>query len=255
MEAGLTPVELKRVRHGIFSTEIPVDLAGIPAELIALIERCPEARTYQFVVKSIKRPPRENLGALREKFSIPFDPGNDQGDLRKLLRELNQCNIELRKEREYIAQCLASIKEKDRILKEITSERAPLREENKRYRKELHLLRDALNEGRAPKGEINKDFKEKKSIAGRGSLFREEQLQIHKALSDLFLKVAVSKGPLAPPPPCEVPYDILIPVYNAYEHVARCVESVLRQTTRITYHSISSMTQARIVGFSSLGIF
>ncbi|MBZ0252230.1 MAG: glycosyltransferase family 2 protein, partial [Candidatus Methylomirabilis sp.] len=33
-----------------------------------------------------------------------------------------------------------------------------------------------------------------------------------------------------PPPPCRRAYDILIPIYNAYDHVKRCVESVLRHT-------------------------
>ena len=33
-----------------------------------------------------------------------------------------------------------------------------------------------------------------------------------------------------PPPQCTATYEILIPIYNAYEHVQRCVASVLRHT-------------------------
>ncbi len=42
--------------------------------------------------------------------------------------------------------------------------------------------------------------------------------------------VLADSRPQAPLTPCASTYDILIPIYNAYEHVERCVESVLQHT-------------------------
>lgn len=44
------------------------------------------------------------------------------------------------------------------------------------------------------------------------------------------MTIAKSRPPPGAPSDCTAIYDILVPIYNAYDHVKRCVESVLRHT-------------------------
>lgn len=51
-DAGLRISELRRTRRGIFNTEVEVDRALVPGEVLETIQRDPEAQTYQFVLKA-----------------------------------------------------------------------------------------------------------------------------------------------------------------------------------------------------------
>src|SRR5581483_4721466 len=51
--AGLSPVEVHRVRRPMFSTEVAVDPTGVSAAVIERLRSDPEAETYQFVSKSV----------------------------------------------------------------------------------------------------------------------------------------------------------------------------------------------------------
>ena len=73
-EAGLVITDLRRVRIPAFETELPVDRASIPTDVLELVLADPEAETYQFV----------------------FSATNDTGDLR--LRRQADRNIELESE-------------------------------------------------------------------------------------------------------------------------------------------------------------
>jgi 2-polyprenyl-3-methyl-5-hydroxy-6-metoxy-1,4-benzoquinol methylase len=52
-EAGLVPVDMKRVVRPLFQTELGVTREGIGRETLKLILEDPEAETYQFVVKAV----------------------------------------------------------------------------------------------------------------------------------------------------------------------------------------------------------
>jgi 2-polyprenyl-3-methyl-5-hydroxy-6-metoxy-1,4-benzoquinol methylase len=52
-EAGLQVVEVRRVLRPPFETELEVDHATVPADVLALALEDPEAQTYQFVVRAV----------------------------------------------------------------------------------------------------------------------------------------------------------------------------------------------------------
>jgi 2-polyprenyl-3-methyl-5-hydroxy-6-metoxy-1,4-benzoquinol methylase len=50
--AGYTVSDLRRIRRGLFETEIALDPASIPADALSFVCRDPEAATYQFVFRA-----------------------------------------------------------------------------------------------------------------------------------------------------------------------------------------------------------
>ena len=49
-DAGFLTAELRRTSRGIFDTEIEVDRESVPEEVLRLVQKDPEASTYQFVL-------------------------------------------------------------------------------------------------------------------------------------------------------------------------------------------------------------
>lgn len=172
MDCGLTPVELRRVSHGLFETEVPFEPSRLPAGALDRLEECSEARTYQFILKARLAPPGEPLAAYLERFAQGIvHPGTD------LARELELRKRELRETREELAR---TAEEKD-------------------------ALRDRIDLWNAD-GEADRRL---------GVLGAE----------------AAGNGPGDDaPPPCRRLYDIIIPVYNAFPQLERCVASVLSHT-------------------------
>ena len=52
-EAGLVPVEIRRVIVPIFGTEIPIERGEVPQDVVTDVLRDPESETYQFVVRAV----------------------------------------------------------------------------------------------------------------------------------------------------------------------------------------------------------
>lgn len=206
MDAGLTPVELHRVRHGTFETEIPVEIERLPARLLPLLEQCPDSRTYQFIIKARNSAPQQALASYVEQFSLPLaDTTEDDLLLKSCLGNLDKLRQELRDARDYIATCTAAIQEKDMTIDVIAQERASL------LQNVSHL-----------------------AAAGDG-LQKQLAIQIQKTgeLNTLVTRLraaANENSNLRPAAPAADPVDIIIPVYNAFDETRACLASVLRHT-------------------------
>lgn len=66
-DAGLVPVEIERTTVGPYDTEIEVDPASVPQEVIDLVLADPDATTYQFVVKAVPDDANAALSKLRRE--------------------------------------------------------------------------------------------------------------------------------------------------------------------------------------------
>ena len=78
-EAGFLTTDLRRTTQGLFTTEIEVDGALIPNEVVRLLQEDPEAMTYQFLLAA--RPYTGTGGAVA-------DHGRPTGELIGLLHEI-----------------------------------------------------------------------------------------------------------------------------------------------------------------------
>lgn len=101
-EADLEIGVLERTTRGIFDTEVVVDRESVPDEVLELLRRDPEARTYQFVLTAhpagepgAATKARERLG--RERHSTgPLGPSRTPEErLANLLRQLEGRNRQL----------------------------------------------------------------------------------------------------------------------------------------------------------------
>lgn len=87
-QAGLTPVDSRRVVHDPFATEIPLDPADFPAPLVDRLRADPETTTYQFVIRSVPTQGVAGTAALS---------GDDAGEeLVARHQELEQARAQLR---------------------------------------------------------------------------------------------------------------------------------------------------------------
>lgn len=68
-DAGLVPVDFRRTTADFFDTEIPVARDEVPPDVLARLNRDPEGRTYQFVVKAIPVDSSPGLRRLYEENS------------------------------------------------------------------------------------------------------------------------------------------------------------------------------------------
>ena len=212
VDTGMTPMELKRVVHPTFGTEIPIATDRLPAELFPVLDRCPESRTYQFVVKAVKRPPTEPFAAYVDKFLLPSTPVAEKDlILQSYLRELETFRREVREARDYIAVCTKTIKEKDENVDHLKKILEREQEEKERLLHSVVASRNSLDENAATRvtERIERRLRDIRELLGQG---------------------ATSSGS---PSRCDSPYDILIPIYNAHDHVKMCVESVLTHTDAI----------------------
>ncbi|MCE5242588.1 MAG: glycosyltransferase [Desulfobacteraceae bacterium] len=101
LAAGLAPVELKRVRHDLFATEIPVEVDKISPKLLSLLKNWPEASTYQFVLHAVKKPAQEDLATLAARFSLPGASTENDSELNSLMEELEAKRREIRELHEH----------------------------------------------------------------------------------------------------------------------------------------------------------
>ena len=193
MDCGLTPVELRRVRHGLFETEVPFEPSRLPDETLERLAHCPEAQTYQFILKAVMAPAEEPLSAFLERFAPP------------------------------------------------ASEHAA------GFAEELELRKRELRETRA---ELARTSAEKDGLRDRTDLWNADA-EADRRLGLLGAELA-GRGPGDDAPPsCRRLYDILIPVYNAFEHLQRCVASVLANTEarHPVYLLDDASTDARVLPF------
>ncbi|MFI5003718.1 MAG: methyltransferase domain-containing protein [Solirubrobacterales bacterium] len=101
-EAELAIVEMHRQEAPIDTTEIAVHTDAVPAEVIRELERDPDARTYQFVIKALPLAApgmRELQGRLREQ-ALATDAaaqklGRVERELEPRIRELEQALADL----------------------------------------------------------------------------------------------------------------------------------------------------------------
>ena len=66
-EAGLVPVEIRRVVVPVFQTEIPIERTDVPQEILAEILRDPESESYQFVVRAVKDNGTQSIRLMAEQ--------------------------------------------------------------------------------------------------------------------------------------------------------------------------------------------
>jgi GT2 family glycosyltransferase/glycosyltransferase involved in cell wall biosynthesis/2-polyprenyl-3-methyl-5-hydroxy-6-metoxy-1,4-benzoquinol methylase len=207
LDSGLTPVELRRVSHGLFETEVTFEPSRLPEGTLERLSECPEARTYQFVLKARREPAREPLSAYLERFA-PAAAAPAAG----FAAELELRKRELRETRESLA---AAVAEKD----------------------SLRLWNAAA-------------VAEKDSLRARVDLWNADA-EADRRLGLIAAELS-GRGPGdEPPPPCRRIYDIVIPVYNAFEHLERCLASVLAHTP--TRHPVylldDASTDPRVLPF------
>jgi 2-polyprenyl-3-methyl-5-hydroxy-6-metoxy-1,4-benzoquinol methylase len=242
IDAGLTPEELKRVTYDVFSTEIPVEIGKLPAGLFLILDRCLETHTYQFVIKAGKSTPKEDFSVYMERFSLPPPQSSDQEEeLGKYLKDLEKKRKELREAREYISTCIATITEKEHIIEDVASDRASLQrklEEKEEAMKKLRLALDC-------------EKSEKEKLYNQHSIQEEQKnefivsrvtFKIESRLQDIQSKLRGIGTYSAQSFFWDCAYDILIPIYNAFDHAKRCIESVLKNTA--TNHKIYLLDDA-----------
>lgn len=108
-DAELGLAELRRHELNLDASEVPFEADAVPAELREALERDPDARTYQYVVKAI---PMERAG-LRE--------------LQARLRELAELRLELGRATSRVAELEQALTERARALAEIGGREGELR--------------------------------------------------------------------------------------------------------------------------------
>lgn len=234
VNAGLTPTELKRVTHDVFDTELPVLADRLPSSLVSAIDRCPEARTYQFVMKAIKSAPTEPIATYVKKFSLPGPPiDQTEHELQTYFAELENKRKELRETRDYISTCTAAI---DRLVAERVEERLKLEKKIAERETTIHTLQQDLDrEIDRSRHHAETAYLDQDALSAlvKGTI----ESRVNSMCADL-LSPCTDEVPEV----CREPYDILIPIYNAYDHVKKCVESVLNHTA--PHHQIYLLDDA-----------
>jgi glycosyltransferase involved in cell wall biosynthesis/GT2 family glycosyltransferase/2-polyprenyl-3-methyl-5-hydroxy-6-metoxy-1,4-benzoquinol methylase len=211
MDAGLTPMELRRVRHGIFATEIPVETERLPARLVPMLELCPDARTYQFIIKARKSAPHQDINEFVRIFSLPLsDSESDEQLLQSCLSELEKHRLDLRGAREYISTCTTTIKEKDSLIDSLAMERADLQ----RSAQDSAFLK-------SDNQKLQKQLAVQHQKTSELTILSERLRSEAKASPASQQNAETGTAPLL---------DIIIPVYNAFDETRRCLDSVLRNT-------------------------
>lgn len=66
-DAGLLVIELQRTLRGIFDTEVEIDREQVPEEVLRLVQKDPEASTYQFVLSAQRA---DETGTLAKKVQL-----------------------------------------------------------------------------------------------------------------------------------------------------------------------------------------
>lgn len=197
VDAGLAPIELRRVRHGIFATEIPIKTELLPPRLVPMLEHCPESRTYQFIIKAQKTVSHKDIAEYVRQFSLPLiDTASDEHLLQTCLANLEKHRKDLRETRDYIE----TFKNERAMLHRNAQDCSLLKADNEKLQKQLSVQHRKTGELAAITERLHAELK-------ASGASRTEQ----------------SSSP-APP------VDIIIPVYNAFNEVRRCLDSVIKHT-------------------------
>ena len=139
-EAGLVPVETRRVIMPLFQSELGVKREGVPQATISQILKDAEAETYQFVVKAVLDNGTRTLATLSDRVNELSDRANDEVVRTALLRREMQEHEErtedygrLQEEREVLLEELRilrrELKQSDGMLKEARREAAERQQE------------------------------------------------------------------------------------------------------------------------------
>ncbi len=137
-EAELGAAEIFRQPLNLEASEVPFDAGAVPAGLLEVLSRDPEARTYQFVIKAI---PIEAEG-MREMQRRMRELAHGSALVRDRIAELETENAQLRKLSEYTGELRAALIEAhDQVLRR-DEEVQRLRPEVDRLRTELNVERD-----------------------------------------------------------------------------------------------------------------
>jgi 2-polyprenyl-3-methyl-5-hydroxy-6-metoxy-1,4-benzoquinol methylase len=107
VDAGLVVVEMRRTRAGIFEVEFSLQPEDFQPELVAEIERDPEAETYQFLAKAV---PDDGLQAMAELKEREEGQRIKILDLKRQIESLEQNRL---KEQAETRQKLAEIESLD----------------------------------------------------------------------------------------------------------------------------------------------
>lgn len=86
-EAGLIPVETRRIVMPLFQTELAIDRDNVSQSIINTILEDPEAETYQFVVKAVQDNGTRTLAKLADRVNELADRAHDEVVRTALLRK------------------------------------------------------------------------------------------------------------------------------------------------------------------------
>ena len=92
-EAGLVPVEFRRVSVPVFGTEIPVDKNDVDDQALAAILADRESLVYQFVVKAVRGDGSGSLGNLSHELIAISDQLVDEQRRYDALASMYQSNL------------------------------------------------------------------------------------------------------------------------------------------------------------------